>query len=196
MERARPTLQDPEGRFAGLIEPVAHAHGCRLVHVRMGGSQAGQGNALEIFLEMQDGTPLTMDTCANISREVAAVLDVEDAIKNAYRLEVGSAGLDRPLTHIADFIRFKGHDVKIEFKRALPDGQKRMRGMITGANLENFTIRDDQKKEVTLGLGDIASARLVSTDSLLKAVQNGTFPKPINTSDVIPKALPEESHHN
>jgi ribosome maturation factor RimP len=179
MERTRPTLQDPEGRFAGLIEPVAIAHGCRLVHVRMGGSQAGAGNALEIFLEMLDGTPLTMDTCANISREVAAVLDVEDAIKNAYRLEVGSAGLDRPLTDITDFVRFKGHDIKVEFKRALPDGQKRMRGTIVEATLEKFKIMDEQKKEVILSMGDLASARLVSTDILLKAVQNGTFPKPI-----------------
>ena len=50
-QTARKTLQDPEGRFAHFIEPVARAHGCRLVQVRIGGSQAGSGNALEIFLE-------------------------------------------------------------------------------------------------------------------------------------------------
>ncbi|MBU6235249.1 MAG: ribosome maturation factor RimP [Alphaproteobacteria bacterium] len=187
MEARRPTLQDPEGRFAPIIEPVALAHGCRLVHVRVGGSQAGKGNALEVFLERNDGTPLTMDTCSQISREVSALLDVEDAMKGgAYRLEVGSAGLDRPMTHIADFIRFKGYDVKIEFRRPLADGQKKIRGTITDANAESFTIVDDNKRSFTLGMGDVAAARLVADDALLNAVQKGQFPKPINIDEYQP----------
>ncbi len=183
-EPKRPTLQDPEGRFAPIIEPVAAAHGCRLVHVRMGGSQAGSGNALEIFLEMRDGSPLTMDTCSQISREVSALLDVEDAINGAYRLEVGSAGLDRHMTHIADFIRFQGHEVKIEFKRPLADGQKRMRATIVAANANGFTLTDDQKRSFDLTMADIAVAKLVSSEVLLKAIQTGQFPKPINIEDL------------
>ncbi|NBX67011.1 MAG: ribosome maturation factor RimP [Proteobacteria bacterium] len=187
MELKRPTLQDPEGRFAPIIEPVAASHGCRLVHVRVGGSQAGKGNALEVFLERSDGAPLTMDTCSQISREVSALLDVEDAMKGgAYRLEVGSAGLDRPMTHIADFIRFKGYDVKVEFRRPLPDGQKRMRGTIIEADAQSFVLRDDQKRELQLGMGDVASARLVADDALLAAVKKGLFPKPINLTDYQP----------
>ena len=185
-ERKRPTLQDPDGRFAAIIEPVAKSHGCRLVHVRIGGSQAGGGNALEIFLETFDGSPLTMDTCANVSREASAVLDVENAIQGAYRLEVGSAGLDRPLTHIADFMRFKGYETKLEFRRPLADGQKRVRGTITAANPENFTIIDDQKREFTLTMPDIAQAKLVATDALLNAVQKGLFPKPVDFNQFNP----------
>lgn len=177
--RNRPTLQDPEGRFASIIVPVADAHGCRLVHVRIGGSQAGRGNALEIFLERNDGMPLTVDTCTAISREVAAILDVEDVMKNAYRLEVGSAGLDRAMTDIADFIRFKGHEIKIELKRATSDGQKRIRGLITAANEDGFTITDEQKRSFDLAMSDLSAARLIATDILLKAVQNGEFPKPL-----------------
>lgn len=173
-------MQDPEGRFAHFIEPVASSHGCRLVQVRIGGSQAGSGNALEIFLEMKDGTPLSMDTCSKISREVSAILDVEDPMGGAYRLEVGSPGLDRPLTHITDFLRFKGYDVKIEFKRPLSDGQKRMRATITGADKEGFSVTDDQKRNFELQMGDLASARLVASDELLKAVQQGQFPKPVS----------------
>lgn len=187
MERTRPTLQDPEGRFAPIIEPVAEAHGCRLVHVRVGGSQAGKGNALEVFLERHDGTPLTMDMCSQISREVSALLDVEDAMKGgAYRLEVGSAGLDRMMTHITDFARFAGYDVKIEFRRPLPDGQKKLRGTIKAATPETFTIVDDNAREFTLGMDDLASARLVSDDRLLNAVQKGQFPKPININELQP----------
>lgn len=187
MEHRRPTLQDPEGRFAHIIEPACAAHGCRLVHVRVGGSQAGKGNALEVFLERTDGSPLTMDSCSQISREVSALLDVEDAMKGgAYRLEVGSAGLDRPMTHITDFMRFKGYDVKVEFKRPLPDGQKRMRGTITAADAKQFTLLDDNKRSFDLTMTDLASARLVADDALLKAVQTGQFPKPINISEYQP----------
>lgn len=178
--RKQPTLQDPEGRFAYFIEPIAEAHGCRLVQVRIGGSQAGSGNALEIFLEMKDGTPLSMDTCSKISREISAHLDVEDPMGGAYRLEVGSPGLDRPLTHIADFMRFKGYEVKIEFKRPLEDGQKRMRATITDAGKESFSVTDDQKRHFDIEMRDVASARLVATDQVLKDVQKGNFPKPVS----------------
>lgn len=179
MLNKRPSLVDPEGRFAHFIEPVTDAHGCRLVHVRIGGSQAGSGNALEIFLEMKDGTPLSMDTCSKISREVSTILDVEDPLGGAYRLEVGSPGLDRPLTDIADFMRFKGYDVKIEFKRPMSDGQKRMRATIKGADAKGFSVTDDQKRDFDIEMGDLASARLVASDELVKAVQKGQFPKPI-----------------
>lgn len=175
----RPSLQDPEGRFAAFIEPVAKAYGCRLVHVRIGGSQAGSGNALEIFLERLDGEPLDMDRCSKISREVSAILDVEDPMGGAYRLEVGSPGLDRPLTHITDFMRFKGFDIKIEFKRPLSDGQKRMRATIIAANEKGFSVTDDQKRNFDIEMNDLASARLVASDELLKAVQKGQFPKPL-----------------
>jgi len=173
------TLQDPEGKFAAIIEPVTEAHGCRLVHVRTGGSQAGTGNALEIFLERRDGQPLDMDACANISREAGAILDVEDTLPGAYRLEVGSAGIDRPLSSIEDFLRFKGFDAKIEFKRSLEDGQKRMRGTIIDATPEGFTFLDDQRREFKFELNDLSAAKLVATEALVKLAQKGQFPKQV-----------------
>ena len=181
------TLQDPEGKFAKIIEPVATAHGCRLVHVRMGGSQAGSGNALEIFLERLDGSPLSMDDCANISREVGAILDVENTLPGAYRLEVGSPGIDRPMSSIEDFIRFKGSDVKLEFKKPLATadalGQKRMRATIIDADMDGFKIIDDQKREFDLLISDLSAAKLVATDELVKLAQKGQFPKPINLTE-------------
>ena len=176
----RPSLVDPEGKFAGIITPVADAYGCRLVHVRLGGSQAGSGNALEVFLEMKDGTPLSMDTCATVSREVSTLLEVENTMGSAaYRLEVGSPGLDRMMTDITDFMRFKGYEVKIEFKRPMSDGQKRMRATILDADKKGFKVVDDQKRNFDIEMGDLQSARLVASDELLKAVQTGKFPKPV-----------------
>lgn len=191
-QRKKPTLQDPEGRFAYVIEPVANAYGCRLVHVRIGGSQAGSGNALEIFLERNDGEPLSMDVCAKVSREVSVLLDVEKTMgEAAYRLEVGSPGLDRPLTLLSDFVRFKGHDVKIELRRPLPDGQKRMRATIIDADDKNFSIIDDQKRPFTIEMGEVATARLVATDALLEAVKKGVFPKPITTDTTTTTNTPQ-----
>lgn len=170
------TLQDPEGRFAHFIEPIANAYGCRLTHVRLGGSQAGLSNALEVFVEREDGSPLTVEICTNISREVGAILDVEDVISGTYRLEVGSPGLDRYLSHARDFLRFVGHDIKIEFARPLPDGQKRMRGRIEAARPDGFTLLDDQNRVFELNLTDLSQARLVATDALMKLLQKGQFP--------------------
>lgn len=175
-------MQDPEGRFAHFIEPVAAAHACRLVQVRIGGSQAGSGNALEVFVETLDGSPLSMDSCAKISREVSTLLDVENPMGGAYRLEVGSPGLDRPLTALADFMRFQGYEVKLEFKRPLSDGQKRMRARILAVNDKGFSVEDDQKRHFELEMGDIASARLIASEELIRAVQKGQFPKPVITT--------------
>ncbi|HEY8964468.1 MAG TPA: ribosome maturation factor RimP [Alphaproteobacteria bacterium] len=177
------TLQDPEGRFAAIIEPVTEAHGCRLVHVRMGGSQAGSGNALEIFVERRDGQPLDMQNCADISREAGAILDVEDTVAGAYRLEVGSPGIDRPLSSIEDFLRFKGFEAKIEFKRSLADGQKRMRGRITDVSPKGFKFHDDQNRDFEFELNDLSAAKLVATDDLVKLAQKGQFPKQVQFND-------------
>ena len=181
------SLQDPEGKYAALIEPVAEAHGCRLVHVRMGGSQAGAGNALEIFVERRDGQPLDMQVCADISREAGAVLDVEDTVAGAYRLEVGSPGLDRPLSSLEDFLRFKGFEAKLEFKRPLETddarGQKRMRGTIVDATPHGFKFHDDQNRIFDLSLDDLFAAKLVASEALIKLAQKGQFPKQVQFNE-------------
>lgn len=189
----QPTLQDPDGRFAAIIEPVAESHGCRLVHVRIAGSQAGTGNALEIFLEKRDGSLLSMETCSDISRELSAIMDVEDPIKGAYRLEVGSAGLDRALTAPEDFIRFKGYEAKIELARPTESGQRRTRGIITEADDTGFTIVDDEKRAFTVRVSDLTSARLVATDALFKAIEKGLFPKPLGADLIPPTPHPTEA---
>src|SRR3546814_7217821 len=86
---------------------------------------------------------VTVDDCADVSRAVSAVLDVEDPIAGAYRLEVSSPGLDRPLMKPADFERFKGFAAKVDLGRPL-DGRKRFRGRLAGMPGGGLVMRSGQ----------------------------------------------------
>lgn len=80
--------------------------------------------ALQIMAEDPKTRNLGVDECADISRALSAVLDVEDPIKGAYRLEVSSPGIDRPLVKKGDFEDFEGFEAKIELHSPLETGQK------------------------------------------------------------------------
>jgi len=154
-------------RVAGLIEPVLESMGYRLVLVRlMGGSDA----ILEIMAERADGT-MTVEDCEAVSHAVSPLLDVHDPIEGAYRLQVSSPGIDRPLVRAADFDRWAGYEVKIELKEAV-SGRKRFRGPIEGfadgeARIE-IEVPDDGRQIIGLPLALIGSAKLVLTDKLVR----------------------------
>jgi ribosome maturation factor RimP len=150
--------------IAPIIEPSLEAMGYRLVRVAFLGAKRA---TLQIMAERIDDAAMTVDDCTEISRSVSALLDVADPIAGAYMLEVSSPGIDRPLTRPEDYDRFAGFEAKIELGRPL-DGRKRFKGRILGR-------ADDQVRmiaeigEVSLPLADIAKAKLVITDDLLKA---------------------------
>ena len=91
-----------------------------------GGSQAGRA-ALQIMAEPCEDRDMTVEDCEAISRHLAAVLEVEDPIDQAYILEISSPGIDRPLTRETDFTRFAGEQVKVTLLQ-MQDGQKRFKG--------------------------------------------------------------------
>jgi ribosome maturation factor RimP len=150
--------------IAPIIEPSLEAMGYRLVRVAFLGAKRA---TLQIMAERIDDAAMTVDDCTEISRSVSALLDVADPIAGAYMLEVSSPGIDRPLTRPEDYDRFAGFEAKIELGRPL-DGRKRFKGRILGR-------ADDQVRmiaeigEVSLPFADIAKAKLVITDDLLKA---------------------------
>jgi ribosome maturation factor RimP len=120
---------------------------------------------------------MTIDDCEAATWDVSALLDVEDLIKTAYRLEVSSPGIDRPLVRRSDFIRAIGHEARIEMAIAV-GGRKRFRGIIescddsAGALTINVRSPAGEKKEesvATLPVADIGEARLVLTDELIRA---------------------------
>ena len=151
-------------RIASLIEPTLVAMGYELVRVRLSG---GQRLSLQIMAERADRVAMTVEDCADISRTVAAVLDVEDPISGGYELEVSSPGIDRPLVKAGDFDRFAGREAKIE-TRSPVKGRKRFRGRLLG--LADGLVRidlADGSGEAALAFESIEKAKLILTDDLL-----------------------------
>jgi ribosome maturation factor RimP len=158
-------------RIERLIAPTIEAMGYDLVRVSLGGGRASA--RLQVMVERKDRRPMRVDDCAEISRTISAVLDVEDPIESAYTLEVSSPGLDRPLTRAGDFDRFKGFEARIESTRPI-DGRRKFKGRLEGLDGETVRIRCDGG-EIGVPLADVAKAKLVITDALLKAAaKDGT----------------------
>ena len=160
-------------RVGRIVEPVLRDIGLRLVRVKI---SAAQSPVMQIMAERPDGT-MTIEDCEAATWDVSALLDVEDLIKTAYRLEVSSPGIDRPLVRRSDFIRAIGHEARVEM--AVPvDGRKRFRGAIEGlapidgivhARLRLPGDDKDAASSVDLPIRDMAEARLVLTDELIRA---------------------------
>jgi ribosome maturation factor RimP len=168
--RAEPRLIAEQGvaaRVATIAEPVLAGLGYRLVRVRVSGLA---GCTVQIMAERPDGT-MTIEDCETVSRALSPVLDVEDPIARAYRLEISSPGIDRPLVRRSDFARFAGHVVKVEMMAAIA-GRRRFRGVLLGVEGEAAHIcRDDagaeEEADVLLPIEEMAEARLVLTDALV-----------------------------
>lgn len=153
-------------KLAEIISPVIEDMGFELVRLRL---QGGNTHTLQIMAERPTGG-IEVDECADISNAVSAVLDVEDPLSDSYVLEVGSPGIDRPLTRLKDFETFEGYDAKIETAELI-DGRKRFKGVLAGVEGDEVLINlDSQGETVTVGLQFdwLADAKLVMTDELIK----------------------------
>lgn len=167
-------LIDPDGRFAPIIMPIVEDMGYRLIRVGFGGADPKRGAILIVMIEPLDGSKLKVDDCKIVSNTISASLDVADPITESYVLEVGSAGLDRPLTDKKDFERFQGFEAKIECKMPDDQGQRKFRGFIETTDNDGISIKTQERGLVTLQWQNLSNARLVASDDLLKALQNNT----------------------
>jgi ribosome maturation factor RimP len=164
-------------RVAAIVEPALVGIGYRLVRIRISGLD---GCTVQIMAERPDGS-MTIEDCEVVSRALSPVLDVADPIDRAYRLEVSSPGMDRPLVRRSDFERYAGHQIKVELA-APHDGRRRFRGVLLGvqsldsqgldSQVEAARIRRDdaapgETGEVLLPIEDMAEAKLVLTDALI-----------------------------
>ena len=140
--------------------------GYEVVRVQLTG---GQRMVLQVMAERADGAPMTVEDCADISRAISAVLDVEDPIKSAYTLEVSSPGIDRPLTRLKDYERFAGFEAKLETRLAV-DGRKRFKGMLKGVE-DGLVCIESEQGAARLEFDNILRAKLVLTDELIRASQ-------------------------
>ncbi|MFV0368416.1 MAG: ribosome maturation factor RimP [Hyphomicrobiaceae bacterium] len=156
-----------EAEVAGLVEPTLEDLGFRLVRVQITG---GEGRTVQVMAERPDGT-ISIEDCEAISRQISPLLDVHDVVDGAYRLEVSSPGIDRPLVRPSDFEAWAGNEAKVEL-RELVDGRKRYRGTLEGfADGEvrmEVELGDAGSAVVGFPVGLIASAKLVLTDQLVR----------------------------
>jgi ribosome maturation factor RimP len=155
-------------RVSAVADPVLQAMGYRLVRIKISGES---GCTVQIMAERPDGT-MQIEDCEAVSRALSPVLDVADPIDRAYRLEISSPGIDRPLVRRSDFERYAGYLVKIEMAVA-HQGRKRFRGALQGVEgdavrLHRDDTREGEDADVMLVMEDIADARLVLTDELIE----------------------------
>jgi len=156
-------------RIAGMIEPALTGMGYGLVRVQLSGAAR---LTLQIMAERADGENMTVDDCADISRAVSALLDVEDPIDAAYSLEVSSPGIDRPLVKAADYERWAGFEARIETAQPV-DGRNRFRGRLIGLAGDQVKLRLDDGADAAVPLAVISRAKLMLTDDLIEAAQSG-----------------------
>lgn len=153
--------------IARIVEPVIDGLGFRLVRVHISGQE---GQTVQIMAERPDGS-MTIEDCETLSRDLSAVLDTIDPVRGAYRLEISSPGIDRPLVRPSDFEDWSGFEARIELTEAV-SGRKRWRGEIEG--LEGGEVRmvceveGMGRQTVGFPLTLLAEAKLVLTDDLVR----------------------------
>ena len=149
-----------------LIEPEAKAEGLALVRVKMIGGASDP--TLQVMAERPDTRQLSLDDCVRLSRRLSELLDRTDPIDTAYRLEVSSPGIDRPLTRASDYDDWKGHQARLSLKAPI-GGRKQFTGSLLG--LENDSVRIDVQNlgPTAVAFDQIQSAKLLMTDKLIEA---------------------------
>lgn len=161
--------QGVAARIAAIADPVLIGLGYRLVRVRLSGLA---GCTVQVMAERPDGT-MTIEDCEAVSRALSPVLDVADPVDRAYRLEISSPGIDRPLVRRSDFDRYAGSRVRIELSMPI-EGRRRFRGVLTGTDGDAARLnRDDaapgETPEVLLPIDAMTDAKIMLSDEVITA---------------------------
>ena len=154
-----------ENELKALAEPSLGDLGYEIVRVKLMGGD-GQ-RILQVMIDRSDETPVSVEDCAVASRQLSAVLDVEDPISGNYNLEVSSPGIARPLVKERDFVRFVGFVAKVELEKTIR-GRKRFRGRLVGCDRGIVSIQTEQGEE-ELPISDISAASLLLSDDLVES---------------------------
>ena len=139
-----------------FAEPLCESENIELVHIEYIVEQSSQ--ILRILIDKEGGVKI--EDCVNISRQLSDILDVNLEQFDAYRLEVSSPGIERPLTKENDFERFKGKNVKIKTKTPL-ESQRNFKGKLTGLKNSNVELISENK-EYSIPFNTIMKARIIS----------------------------------
>jgi ribosome maturation factor RimP len=167
-----------------LIEPEAKALGLSLVRVRMQGGKSDP--TLQVMAERPDTRQLVIEDCAELSRRISDKFDALEAEgkdpvgEDAYRLEVSSPGIDRPLTRLQDFADWEGQEARIRLVEPFED-RKQISGNLMGVEGTKITVDVNKHKIMTIDFSQVADAKLVMTDRLIAA----TAPLSIEGADKV-----------
>lgn len=153
-----------ENKIADIVRPAIEDEGFTLYCVKIVNDL---GQIVQVMAEDPKTGTLGVEDCKKLSRAVSALLDVEDPISGAYRLELSSPGIDRLLVQPEHFGKYKDFEIKAETVVPTETGQKRFRGIIKDANNDNVILATDQGEEVTLPFTTIGKAKLVMTEDLI-----------------------------
>jgi ribosome maturation factor RimP len=165
-------------RLTEVIEPEAKALGFELVRVIVfGKSEVGdEEKTLQVMAERPDTGQLVIEDCAALSRRISDRLDAleesgEVLIAEAYRLEVSSPGIDRPLTRAKDYAAWSGHEARVQLTEPIEGNRKALQGDLVGIDGDTVTLDDRKSGRVSFPLADVHSAKLVLTDRLIAATR-------------------------
>ncbi len=147
-------MQRASTQVVNVIEPVVTGLGYELVGVEFG--QAENGTTLRVYIDKPEG--IVMEDCATVSRQLNAVLDVEDTIKSAYLLEVSSPGVDRPLFTEAQFAAQIGQDVRVRLTDGV-GGRRNFKGPLIAVKDGLATVEVDGI-DYDLTIADIEQAHI------------------------------------
>lgn len=177
-------------RLISIVEPVCHQAGFELVDLRLVLEQGGWTLRVQVDLPIDENVApsevpadrVDLEDCENLSRELSAVLDVDDPIPQAYSLEVGSPGIDRPLRTEQHFRYYAGSEAKVQLSHGIAtesrSERKNFRGVLRGAADGKLTIEVDGQR-FELPIDDVDSAKLVPDwDAVMKGKSGVGAPEP------------------
>ena len=153
-----------ESRINELIAPLVQDLGYEFVGIHY---QPGSGNGLiRVYID-EPNNGIALEDCEKVSREVEALLDVEDPISGQYTLEISSPGVDRPLFTLAHFAQFEGHEANLTLSKPLA-GRRRWKGILCGVDGEQILMKSEGE-EVAIEWSHVVKAKLVPDYDLLLA---------------------------
>jgi len=168
-------------RITEIVEPEVKALGFELVRVRIfKGGEIGSINGedeeqtLQIMAERPETGQLVLADCAALSHRISGAMDAREEagevlIHDAYRLEVSSPGIDRPLTRAKDYADWAGHEAKVNLTAPIEGNRKSIQGELVGIADGVVTLDERKSGRVSFPLADVHSAKLVLTDKLIAA---------------------------
>ncbi len=189
-------------RITEVVEPEVKALGFDLVRVRyFKGSEIGDEEfTLQIMAERPETGQLVIEDCAALSRRVSDRFDAleeagENLIVDAYRLEVSSPGIDRPLTRVKDYVTWAGQEARFTLFQPVDGNRKSLQGDLIGLEDDVVTLDDRKSGRVTFPLADVQYAKLVLTDRLIastRPLDTSGVDEEILGSEIEPGEIPEE----